>query len=203
MNLLIVGQFLSMYLNDQIQTVKLFHNQSTEQDTPTIDFTMKMDLDGIQTKLIRQIDLLDFGLKFDPFDVEKVSVTSQFSALFALPSNIQMIFEALTTTMNLTLRSNDGSPMSQIILRDAPIEHNQTTNELRIRFDEQRLLILNETSFEQFAANLVQTSNISVTIEGLAAILLEVQIGNLTLFDIPINARHSILLVIINLIVIV
>jgi hypothetical protein len=58
-------------------------------------------------------------------------------------------------------------------------------------FNKQELIILNKEYFQEFAANLVLTTNVSIMIEGLAEALAEVRIGNLTLLNIPMdNTLH-------------
>ncbi len=188
----VVGKFFSAYLNGQTQPVKLFHDQSSQENATAMDLTisglsMKANLDGIETKLIRQVDVLNFGIEFDSDDVNKVYVTGRLSVLFELPSNINMTFKALTTSINFIMRFNDGPAMGRIILYDLPVEHNQTTNELTMSFEKQELIVLNNTAFEEFAANLVLTTNVSIGIEGLASALAQVRIGNITLSNLPIN----------------
>jgi len=148
---------------------------------------MKANLNGIQTKLIGQTDVLNFGIEFDPDDVNKVYVTGRLSVLFELPSNVNMNFTALSTSINLIMRLIDGPALGEIILHDLPVQHNHTTNKLLMSFEKQEFIVLNNTAFEQFAANLVLTTNVSVAIEGLASALAQIRIGNLTLSDIPIN----------------
>ena len=46
---------------------------------------MKADLPGIQTKLIRQVNVLNFGIEFDSNDVNRVYITGRLSVLFELP----------------------------------------------------------------------------------------------------------------------
>jgi len=148
---------------------------------------MKADLNGIQVKLIRQTNVLSFGIEFDPDDVNKVYVTGLLTVLFELPSNVNMTFKALTTSIDLIMRFIDGPAMGKIILTDLPVQHNQTTNEILMSFEKQEFIVLNNTAFEQFSANLILTTTVSVGIEGLASALTQVRIGNLTLSDIPIN----------------
>ncbi|CAF4140825.1 unnamed protein product, partial [Rotaria sordida] len=188
----VVGKFFSAYLNGQTQLVKLFHDRSFEQnaipmDLTTSGITMKANLEGIKTNIIRQVDVLNFGIEFDSIDENKVYATGRLSVLFELPSNVHMTFKALTTSINFTMHFNDGPSMSQMILHDLPVEHNQITNELLMSFNKQELIVLNDASFEEFAANLVLTSSVSVTIEGLAAALTNILIGNITLSDIPVH----------------
>ncbi|CAF1518518.1 unnamed protein product [Rotaria sordida] len=188
----VVGKFFSAYLNGQTQLVKLFHDRSFERnaipmDLTTSGITMKANLEGIKTNIIRQVDVLNFGIEFDSIDENKVYATGRLSVLFALPSNVHMTFKALTTSINFTMHFNDGPSMSQMILHDLPVEHNQITNELLMSFNKQELIVLNDASFEEFAANLVLTSSVSVTIEGLAAALTNICIGNITLSDIPVH----------------
>jgi hypothetical protein len=147
--------------------------------------TMKANLDGIQAKLIRQIGVLNFGIEFDPDDVNKVYVTGQISVLFQLPSNIHMIFKALTTSVDLIMRFNDGTAMGKIILHDLPVQHNQTTNEVIMNFQKQEFIVLDNTAFEEFAARLVLTTSVSVVVDGLASALTQIRIGNITLSNIP------------------
>jgi hypothetical protein len=188
----VFGKFFSAYLNGQTQLVKLFHNQSSGENATALDLTisglsMKANLDGIQTQLIRQIDVLNFGIEFDPNDVNKVYVTGRLSVLFELPSNVNMTLKALTLSIHFVMRFIDGPAMGRIILHDLPVQHNQTTNELLMSFEKQELLVLNTTAFEEFAAKLVLTTNVSVIIEGLASALAQVLIGNITLTNIPVN----------------
>ncbi|CAF3841896.1 unnamed protein product [Rotaria sordida] len=188
----VIGKFFSAYLNGQTQLVTLFHNQSsiknaTAMDLTISDLSMKADLDGIKTKLIRQVNVLNFGIEFDLVHVNKVYITGRLSVLFELPSTINMTFKALKTSINFTMHCNEEPNMGQMILHDLPVEHNQTTNELFMNFNKQELIVLNDSLFKEFAANLVLTTNVSVIIEGLAAALAEVRIGNITLSNIPIN----------------
>ncbi|CAF3665932.1 unnamed protein product [Rotaria sordida] len=188
----VIGKFFSAYLNGQTQTVKVFRNQSSVKKAIAMDLTisglsMKANLDGIETKLIHQVNVLNFSIEFDLVHVNKVYVTGQLSVFFELPSNIHMKFKALRTSINFTMHFNDKPSMGQMILHDLPVEHNQTTNELFISFNKQELIVLNDASFKEFAANLVLTTNASIMIEGLAAALAEVRIGNITLSNIPIN----------------
>ncbi|CAF3303197.1 unnamed protein product [Rotaria socialis] len=187
-----IGKFFSAYLNGQTQPVRLFHGQNAVPNATAMDLTinrlsMKANLDGIQTKLIRQVNVLNFGIEFDPVNVNKVYITGRLSILFELPPNIHMTFKVLTTSINFTMRFNDEPNIGQMILNDISVEHNQFTNELLINFSRHELIILNDTSFQEFAANVVLKTNASVTIEGLAAALVEVRIGNITLLNIPIN----------------
>ncbi|CAF1124481.1 unnamed protein product [Adineta steineri] len=187
-----VGKFFSAYLNGQTQLVKLYHELSTTENPTGMDLTisglsMKADLNGIDTQLIRRVEVLNFGIEFDSIDVNKVYVTGQLLVLFELPSNVHMTFRALTTNINYTICFNNGSSMSQMSLYDLPVKHNQITNELLMNFNKQELIILDEKLFQEFAANLVLTNNVSITIDGLAAALAEVQIGNITLNDIPVS----------------
>ena len=147
--------------------------------------SMRSHLDGIETHLIRRIEVLNFGIDFDPIVVNKVYVTGTFQVGFGLPSNILMTFKVLTTTISLVVRFVDGAHIGQMNLHDMPVEHNQTTNEILMTFDKQELHVLNDAAFEQFAANLLQKSNVSVMIEGLTTAVVQTRIGNLTLSDIP------------------
>ncbi|CAF1500658.1 unnamed protein product [Adineta steineri] len=188
----VIGKFFSSYLNGQTQEVKLFHNQSSEQNATAMDLTisglsMKANLNGIQTKLIRQVNVLNFGIEFDSIDVNKIYITGQLSVLFELPSNVHMTFKIFTTSIEFIMRFNNGSDMSKMILNNIPVEHNQVTNEIFLSFTKQQLIVLNNESFEEFAANLILTTNVSVMIQGLTAALTEVRIGNITLTDIPIS----------------
>ncbi|CAF3438846.1 unnamed protein product [Rotaria sp. Silwood2] len=188
----VIGKFFSAYLNGQTQPVTLFHNQSSVQNATAMDLTisglsMKANLNGIETKLIRQVNVLNFGIEFDSVHVDKVYITGQLSVLFELPSNVHMTFKVLRTSINFTIRSNDEASIGQMILRDLPVKHNQTTNEILMSFNKQELIVLNDKLFQEFAANLVLTTNVSIMIEGLAAALAEVRIGNITLSNIPID----------------
>ena len=147
--------------------------------------SMRSHLDGIEARLIRRIEVLNFGIDFDATVVNKVYVTGKFQVAFQLPSNIQMTFKALTTTVSLIVRLVDGANIGEMNLYDMPVEHNQTTNEILMTFEKQELHVLNDTAFEQFAANLLQKSNVSVMIEGLITAVVQTRIGNLTLADIP------------------
>lgn len=148
---------------------------------------MKADLNGIHAKLIQQVDVLNFGIEFDVNNVNKVYVSGSLSVLFELPSNVHMTFKALTTSIDFIMRFSDGPPLGEIKLVDLPVQHNQTTNEILMSFEKQELIVLNSTVFEEFAANLVLTTNVSVGIEGLASSLVQIRIGNITLTDIPVN----------------
>ena len=193
-NLPIIGKFFSAYLNDQTQSVILFHNRSKTKNATAMDLTisnlvMKANLRGIKTKLIQQVNVVNFGIEFDSVDPNRVYITGRLSVLFELPSNIHMTLKVLTTSINFIMRFNNESSMGQMILHDLPVEHNQITNELLISFNKHQLIVLNGESFERFAANLVLTSNVSVTIEGLIEALIEVRIGKLTLSNIRISDR--------------
>ncbi|UJR30114.1 hypothetical protein I4U23_017655 [Adineta vaga] len=188
----VIGEFFSAYLNGQTQSVRLFHNETSEQNASALDLTisglsMKANLHGIQTKLIRQVNVLNFGIEFDSNDVNRVYITGRLAVLFELPSNVHMIFKVLTTSIDFTMRFKDGPKMSRMNLDNLPVEHNQTTNEILVQFTKQELIVLNKEYFEEFAANLVLTKNVSVIIEGLTTAVAAVRIGNLTLFNIPIN----------------
>jgi hypothetical protein len=93
-----LGRFFSAYLNNQTQAVKLFHdsssilNNATAMDLTISGLSMRSNLDGIEAHLIRRIEVLNFGIDFDPIVVNKVYVTGQFQVAFQLPSNIQMTF---------------------------------------------------------------------------------------------------------------
>ncbi|CAF2367300.1 unnamed protein product [Rotaria sp. Silwood2] len=192
-DLSVVGKFFSAYLNNQTQSVTLFHELSTnEENTTAMDLTisglsMKSNLDGVETQLIQRVEVLSFGIEFDSIIANKVYITGQLSVLFQLPSNVHMTFKALTTSIDYVMSFNNGSNMGRMILYDIPVEHNQITNELLMTFDKQELIVLNETAFQEFAANLVLTNNVSVMIEGLAAALAEVIIGNITLTNISVS----------------
>jgi hypothetical protein len=188
----IVGKFFSAYLNGQTQLVKLFHNQSSIDNATAMDLTIsglsiQADLDGIHAKLINQVNVLNFGIEFDRNDVNKVYVSGRLTVLFQLPSNINMTFKVLTSSIDFIMRFNDGPALGRIILHDLPVQHNQTTNELLMSFVKQELIVLNATAFEEFAANLVLTTNVTVGIEGLASALALIRIGNITLTNIPVN----------------
>ncbi len=188
----VVGKFFSAYLNGQTQLVKLFHNSSPVDNATAMDLTisglsMKANLDGIQVKLIHQINILNFGIEFDHDDVNKVYVTGRLSVLFQLPSNVNMTFKVLTTSIDFIIRFNNGPALGRIILQNLLVQHNQTTNELLTSFEKQELIVLDTTAFEEFAANLVLTTNVTIGIEGLASALANIRIGNITLTDIPIN----------------
>ncbi|CAF2145612.1 unnamed protein product, partial [Rotaria magnacalcarata] len=66
-----VGKFFSSYLNGQTQSVKLFHESAIIDETTTAidltisDLSMKADLNGIETQLIRRVEVLNFGIEFD------------------------------------------------------------------------------------------------------------------------------------------
>ncbi|CAM4755173.1 unnamed protein product [Rotaria magnacalcarata] len=188
-----VGKFFSSYLNGQTQSVKLFHESAIIDETTTAidltisDLSMKADLNGIETQLIRRVEVLNFGIEFDPNIINKVYITGQLSVLFELPSNVNMKFKALTTSIDYMMRFNDLPNMGQMILHDIPVEHNQITNELLMTFEKQELVVLDERTFQEFAANLVLTNNVSVMIEGLAAAQAEIRIGTVTLTDIPVK----------------
>ncbi|CAF1172027.1 unnamed protein product [Rotaria sordida] len=188
----VIGKFISAYLNGQTQAVTLFHNQSSVKNATAMDLTIsglsvKTNLDGIETKLIRQVNVLNFGIEFDSVHVNKIYITGQLSVLLELPSNIDMKFKALRTSINFTMSFSDEPSIGQMFLHDLPVEHNQTTNELFINFNKQELIVLNDASFKQLAAFLFLTNNVSIMIEGLAEALAEVRIGNITLSNIPIN----------------
>ncbi|CAF1327962.1 unnamed protein product [Rotaria sordida] len=189
----IVGKFFSAYLNNLTQSVILFHELSTNEDiTTALDLTvsglsMKSNLDGIETKLIQRVEVLSFGIEFDSINVNKVYITGQLLVLFELPSNVHMTFKAFTTSINFVMRSDNGPNLGQMTLHDIPVEHNQVTNELLMKFNKQELVILNERAFQEFAANLVLTTNVSVTIEGLAEALAEIIIGNISLSNISVS----------------
>ncbi len=181
----------SSYLNGESQLVKLVHNRSSKENPSAMDLTisdlsMKANLHGIETKLIRQVNLINFGIEFDSIDVSKVYVRGRLSVLFQLPSNVRMTFKVLRTTIQFTMRFNYGTDMSKIILHDLLVEHNQTTNEILINFHKQELIVLNNQSFKEFAADLVLKNNLSIRIEGLASVVVQIGIGNLILSNIPI-----------------
>ncbi|CAF4136821.1 unnamed protein product [Rotaria sordida] len=188
-----VGKFFSAYLNNLTQSVILFHELSTNEDiTTALDLTvsglsMESNLDGIETKLIQRVEVLSFGIEFDSINVNKVYITGQLLVLFELPSNVHMTFKAFTTSINFVMRSDNGPNLGQMTLHDIPVEHNQVTNELLMKFNKQELVILNERAFQEFAANLVLTTNVSVTIEGLAEALAEIIIGNISLSNISVS----------------
>lgn len=192
-----VSKFFSAYLNGQTQLVKLFHEPVIVDDTTSAmnltisGLTMKADLNGIDVRLIQRVEVLNFGIDFDLTNPNKVYITGELSVLFELPSNINMSFTALSTSIDYAMRFNDGPTMGQMILRDIPVDHNHITNELLMKFDKQELIVLNEMAFQEFAANLVLTNKVSVVIEGLAAALAEIHIGNVTLTDIPVNDTLS------------
>ncbi|CAF4930194.1 unnamed protein product [Rotaria sp. Silwood1] len=189
----VVGKFFSAYLNGLTQSVTLFHELSTDEDIATaLDLTisglsMTSKLDGIETKLIQRVEVLSFGIEFDPIVVNKVYITGQLSVLFQLPSNVHMTFKAFTTSIDYVMRSNDGPNLGKMTLYDIPVEHNQITNELLMNFNKQELVVLNEIAFQEFATSLVLTSNVSVTIEGLAKALAEIVIGNISLSNISVS----------------
>ena len=160
-------------------------------DLTVSGLSMQADLNGIDTKLIRQIEVLNFGIDFDPDQINKVYVSGQFQVLFQLPSNVNMTFKALTTSIDYTIRFLDGTAVGQMSLSNLIVEHNQTTNEILMTFNRQELHVINETAFEQFAADLVLTKDVAVMIDGLAAAVARAIIGNLTLSDIPVkNTIH-------------
>ncbi|UJR07385.1 hypothetical protein I4U23_011671 [Adineta vaga] len=191
-DLSVVGKFFSSYLNNQIQSVTLFHDLSTTENPTGMDLTisglsMKADVEGIRTQLIRRVEILNFGIEFDRTNVSRVYVTGELSVLFELPSNVNMTFKALTTSIDYMMRFNNGPNMGQMILHDLPVQHNQTTNELSMNFFKQELIVLDRTSFQAFTAELVLKKSVSVSIHGLATALAEVRIGNITLTDIPVS----------------
>ena len=188
----IVGNFFSTYLNGQTQLVKLFHELSMAENATAVSLTvsglsMKANLDGIETQLIQRVEVLSFGIEFDRTIINKVYITGELLVLFQLPSNVHMNYKALTTSINYTMRVNDGPVWGRMALHDISVEHNQITNELLMKFERQELIVVNETVFQEFAANLVLTSNVSVTINGLAAAVAEVKIGNIPLINIPVT----------------
>ena len=193
----IVGQFFSAYLNDRTQGVKLFHDKISPENATAMDLTisglsMKADLDGIKANLIRQVSVLDFGIEFDRDDVNRVFVTGRLSVFFQLPSNINMTFKALTTSIDFVMRFNNGPAFGHMILNDLPVQHNQTTNEILASFEKQELFVLDTSAFEEFTVNLLLTPSATVSIEGLVSAVTLLRIGNITLTDIPLN--HTIVL---------
>ena len=191
-DLSIVGTFFSAYLNGITQSVILFHNESLTENATAMDLTisglsMKANLSGINTTLIRQVNVLDFGIEFDPDNTSAVYASGRLSVLFELPSNVNMTFKALATSIDFDMRAGDGPAMGRMKLFDLPVQHNQTTNELVMSFEKQALIVLNTNAFEEFAANLVLTNNVSIAIEGVASAVAQIRIGNITLISIPIN----------------
>ncbi|CAF3393482.1 unnamed protein product, partial [Rotaria sp. Silwood2] len=189
----IVGKFCSAYLNNQTQSIAFFHELSTnELNATAMDLTisglsMKSNLNGIETRLIQRVEVLNLGIEFDSVIVNKVYMTGQLSVLFQLPSNVHMTFKALAASIDFVVRLSNGSNIGQMILYDIPVEHNQITNALFMKFDKQELIILNETSFQEFTTNLVLRNNVSIMIEGVATTLAEVIIRNITLTNIPVS----------------
>lgn len=188
----VIGNFFSAYLHGIPQKVKLYHNKTSIENVTAMDLTvsgleMKSNVNGIHTKLIRNVTVLNFGIEIDPDDVNRVFVTGRLSVLFVLPSNVNMTFKALSTSIELYILFGDEIQMARMNLVDLPVQHNQTTNILTMSFEKQELVVLNETAFEEFAANLVLTSNVSISIEGTASALAQVAIGNLTLMQLLVS----------------
>ena len=187
-----IGRFFSSYLNKQTQAVRLFHDKNTSPNPTAMDLTVSglsilANLFGIDGELIRQIDVLNFGIDFDPDQVNRVYVSGEFQVLFQLPVNVNMTFKALTTSIDYKIRFLDGTPVGQMSLSDIVVEHNQTTNEIIMRFDHRELEVLDDNAFAKFAADLVLTKDVAVIIDGRASSVAQVRIGNLTLSDIPLN----------------
>lgn len=192
-----VGKFFSAYLNGTTQAVKLFHDKVPAENATAMDLTisglsMKADLEGIKAELIREVNVLQFGIEFDHEDVNRVFVTGELSVYFQLPSNVNMTFKALTTSIDFVMRFNNGPALGRMILHDLPVQHNQTTNEIIASFEKQELHVLDTLAFEEFTANLLLTANATVSVEGLVSAVTQLRIGNVTLTDIPLN--HSIVL---------
>lgn len=193
----IVGQFFSAYLNNRTQGVKLFHDTVPAENATAMDLTisglsMKSNIDGITADLIREVNVLNFGIEFDRDDVNRVFVTGRLSVSFQLPSNVNMTFKAMSTSIDFVMRFNDGPALGQMILKDLPVQHNQTTNEILASFERQELFVLDTTAFEEFTATLLLKPNATVSIEGLVSAVTLLRIGNITLTDIPLN--HTIVL---------
>ena len=149
--------------------------------------TLQADLAGIVTELIRRVEVLDFGIDFDPSPAKRVFVSGRLAVRFELPPNIKMTFTALTTSIDYSMTFTNGTPIGRMRLLDLPVEHNQTNNELVMNFERGELIVSNELAFQEFAANLVLTSEVSVSIDGIAEALAAVPIGNLILTDLPVR----------------
>lgn len=176
--------------------VKLFHNvtqpgNATAMDLTVSGLTMQSNLSGVHAKLINNVTVLDFGIEFDPEDVNRVFVSGRLSVLFVLPSNVNMTFKALTTTIQFDILFDGGIRMARMNLTDLPVQHNQTTNVITIGFEKQELVVLNKTAFEEFAVNLVLTSNVTMAIDGTTTAVAQTAIGNLTLIQIPVSDTVS------------
>ena len=189
----VAGQFFSAYLNGQTQSVTLFHDPSALVNATGMDLTIsglaiKADLPGIKTQLIRQVELLDFGIAFGPTRANQVFVSGRLSVIFELPSNLLMTYKALAASITFTMRLTDGSSIGRMSLHDLPVKQNPITNELLMSFDRQNLEVLNETVFQNFAASLLLTPNVSVVIDGLAVALAQLRIGNISLSNVPVTA---------------
>ena len=192
-----VGKFFSAYLNGETQGVKLFHDKIPAENATAMDLTisglsMKADLEGIKANLIREVNVLKFGIEFDHDNVSRVFVTGRLSVYFQLPSNINMTFKALATSIDFVMRFNNGPAFGGMVLKDLPVQHNQTTNEIIASFERQELHVLDASAFEEFTANLLLTPNATVSIEGSVSAVTQLRIGNVTLNNIPLN--HSIVL---------
>lgn len=174
------------------QRVRLFHDQVSVFNATAMDLTVsglkiEADLYGINADLIRRIDVLNFGIFFDPDNPNKVFVSGSFEALFVLPSNIDMNFKVSSINISYTVRSIDGSDIGQVQLENTPVQHNQTTNEILIQFNKKELHVIDSKAFEDFAAGLVLTEGVSLMIEGLVAAVSELSIGTLVLTNIPLQ----------------
>ena len=186
------GRFFSAYLNNQTQSVTLFHPRTSFDDATGVELTvsgltLQADLEGISTQLIRRVEVLEFGIDFDPSPTKRVFVSGRLAVLFELPSNIQMNFTALTTSIDYAMTFTNGTLIGRMRLKDLPVEHNQLSNELLMSFQRGELVVFNELAFREFAAKLVLTSEVDVAIEGVALALAAVPIGHLTLSDLPVS----------------
>lgn len=153
--------------------------------------TINANVYGIKTVIIQQLNIISFNIEFDSSNVNTVYASGYFSFSIQLPSNVHMTYNVLSTNIDYKICLSGSSNMGQVTLNNIPVQHNQTTNQLFVSFNRTQLIVLNNAAFQDFAANLIQMNNISVTITGSATALIKIQIGNITLSDIPINDTVS------------
>lgn len=168
----VFGQIFSAHLNNRTQLVTFFHDRTTATNASAVELTVsglsiEADLPGIETELIRRVEVLSFGIDFDPQPSE----------------NVHMSFLALKTSIEFTMSFVHGLTCGRMNLRDLPVQHDQITNELVMNFQRGLLIVVDRDAFQEFAAQLVLTENVSVGVKGLAAAVASVQIGDLTLTD--------------------
>ena len=193
------GRFFSAYLNNQTQSVTLFHNRTVADTANAVELTVSglsigADLPGIEAELIHSVEVVTFGIGFDPRPSDNVYASGRLRVLFGLPSNVNVSLLAKKTTIEFTMGFPGRPVFGRMNLHELPVQHDQLTNELMIDFQRQLLTIVDRNAFVNFTQTFTSgglDNRVSFGIAGLASITGLFAIGTLDVDGIALNNTIS------------